>query len=56
MGNRLPFISKLFEETKNNIFVFSYRGYGFSEGSPSETGIKNDIIVHIKIFLKSRLS
>ncbi len=48
MGNRLPFMSKLFESTKCNIFVFSYRGYGYSEGSPSETGIKNDIIVNIE--------
>jgi hypothetical protein len=28
-----------------NVVIFSYRGYGFSEGSPSEEGIKKDILV-----------
>jgi hypothetical protein len=47
MGNRLPFITKLFENTKANILMFSYRGYGFSQGSPNEEGIRKDIYVSI---------
>ena len=47
MGTRLPFIATLFENTGANIFVFSYRGYGFSGGSPSEEGIRRDCLVMI---------
>jgi len=45
MGARLPFVAKLYEMTKANILMVSYRGYGFSEGSPSEKGIQKDALV-----------
>jgi len=44
MGGRLPFVAKLYEMTKANILMVSYRGYGFSEGSPSEKGIQKDAL------------
>jgi len=50
MGARLPFIAKLFEMCKVNVLIASYRGYGFSEGSPSEEGIQRDAIVLYKVF------
>jgi len=50
MGTRLPFISKLYEMTKANVLIVSYRGYGFSEGSPSEKGIQKDAVVFIILF------
>jgi len=43
MGERLEFMSEVYNRTKSNIMVWSYRGYGYSEGSPSEDGIKLDI-------------
>jgi len=45
MGMRLPLLIKLYEECQVNVSIFSYRGYGFSEGSPSEQGIRIDAIV-----------
>ncbi|TPX30094.1 hypothetical protein SmJEL517_g06257 [Synchytrium microbalum] len=42
MGHRLPFASLFYKSLKCNIFMLSYRGYGLSEGSPSEAGIKVD--------------
>ncbi len=45
MGTRLPFVAKLYEMTKANILMVSYRGYGWSEGSPSEKGIQKDVVV-----------
>ncbi|KND04157.1 uncharacterized protein SPPG_01592 [Spizellomyces punctatus DAOM BR117] len=42
MGHRLP-IAKVFHSRCNaNVVMFSYRGYGQSEGSPSEAGLKID--------------
>jgi hypothetical protein len=32
----------LYYNLKVNIIVFSYRGYGNSEGEPSESGLKLD--------------
>lgn len=48
MGSRVPFISKLYDMCGVNVVIFSYRGYGFSEGSPSEEGIKKDILVKVE--------
>lgn len=42
MGHRLQ-VSKVFHERFDaNVFMFSYRGYGKSEGSPTEVGMKQD--------------
>ncbi|GES72950.1 alpha/beta hydrolase protein [Rhizophagus clarus] len=44
MGHCLPVAERLYNHTrcKCNIVMLSYRGYGFSEGSPSEKGLKID--------------
>eukprot|EP01023_Acetabularia_acetabulum_P031031 TRINITY_DN29219_c0_g4_i1.p1 TRINITY_DN29219_c0_g4~~TRINITY_DN29219_c0_g4_i1.p1 ORF type:complete len:332 (-),score=52.29 TRINITY_DN29219_c0_g4_i1:272-1267(-) len=42
MSWRLPFIRELVGQTGCCVFVLSYRGYGTSEGSPSQTGIQID--------------
>ena len=42
MGHRLPLVRELHSRLQCNIFIFSYRGYGHSEGAPSEAGLKMD--------------
>ncbi|TPX43842.1 hypothetical protein SeMB42_g04563 [Synchytrium endobioticum] len=42
MGHRLPFAYHLHRILKCNILLLSYRGYGLSEGSPDEAGIRLD--------------
>lgn len=37
-----PYLKQLSEELRLTIFAFDYRGYGRSEGSPSEQGILED--------------
>jgi len=44
MGFRLPNLVALHDKLKVNIFILSYRGYGESEGEPSEDGIKLDAL------------
>jgi len=39
IGNRLPNLKYLFERNRVNIVIVGYRGYGYSEGSPSESGL-----------------
>lgn len=43
MGHRLPIVDKIRQLIPNaNVFIYSYRGYGKSEGEPHEQGIKED--------------
>ncbi|ORY31353.1 Alpha/Beta hydrolase protein [Naematelia encephala] len=42
MGHRLPLARKLHAEHGCNVFMLSYRGYGMSEGHPSEHGMRID--------------
>ncbi len=42
ISNRLPYFQQLFERCKINVIAADYRGYGDSEGSPSEEGLKLD--------------
>lgn len=42
MGHRLPLAAVFFKRFGCNIVMLSYRGYGFSTGSPNERGIKID--------------
>lgn len=42
MGHRLPIAEVFYRRFKCNVFMLSYRGYGLSEGSPSEKGMKID--------------
>ncbi|OLY82429.1 Protein bem46 [Smittium mucronatum] len=43
MGHRLPIAASLMSVLNCNILMLSYRGYGLSEGSPSEPGIQKDL-------------
>jgi len=42
MGHRIPIAAKFYREYGCNVFIYSYRGYGKSTGSPSERGLKID--------------
>jgi fermentation-respiration switch protein FrsA (DUF1100 family) len=42
IGNRLQVIDMLYFELEVNVLIVGYRGYGHSEGSPSETGLELD--------------
>ncbi|KAG5520062.1 hypothetical protein PMAC_001138 [Pneumocystis sp. 'macacae'] len=39
MGHRLPIVKRLYYDLQCNVLIFSYRGYGYSTGTPSENGI-----------------
>ena len=42
IGNRLYSIEVLYFELEVNVLIVGYRGYGHSQGSPSETGLEQD--------------
>jgi len=42
IGMRLPNFERLVTRMRLNVFAFDYRGYGESEGEPSEEGIMRD--------------
>ncbi|WOO77310.1 Protein bem46 [Vanrija pseudolonga] len=42
VGHRIPLARKFVSELNCNVFMLSYRGYGLSEGTPSEHGIRID--------------
>jgi alpha/beta superfamily hydrolase len=42
IGYRLPNAVQLFRKVGVNILLVDYRGFGHSEGEPSEDGIKLD--------------
>lgn len=42
IGNFLPIAQLLYNEFKVSVFIYSYRGYGLSEGVASEVGLKLD--------------
>lgn len=42
VGHRVPLARIFFLKMRCNVMLLSYRGYGFSEGSPSEKGIRID--------------
>ncbi|CCH58583.1 hypothetical protein TBLA_0A07935 [Henningerozyma blattae CBS 6284] len=42
IGNFLPIAYKFYNLFNFNVILYSYRGYGNSNGSPSETGLKKD--------------
>lgn len=43
MGHRLPIAYWLWRRFGCNIVMLDYRGYGFSNGKPSEEGIRTDV-------------
>ncbi|KAK6453676.1 Alpha/Beta hydrolase protein [Scheffersomyces xylosifermentans] len=42
IGHGLPIVSIFYRNFGYNVFIYSYRGYGRSTGSPSEKGLKID--------------
>ncbi|KAG4305302.1 hypothetical protein PORY_001472 [Pneumocystis oryctolagi] len=42
MGHRLPIVKRIYYDLQCNVLIFSYRGYGYSTGTPSEKGIMID--------------
>ena len=42
IGNRLYVIEMMYFEIEVNVLIVGYRGYGHSEGTPSETGLEVD--------------
>lgn len=42
IGHRLPNVKGLHKHLQANVFLVEYRGYGLSEGSPSESGLYKD--------------
>ncbi|KAI8979633.1 Alpha/Beta hydrolase protein [Mycotypha africana] len=42
MGHRLPIAKQFYNRYKCNVVMLSYRGYGKSDGSPNEKGLKID--------------
>jgi alpha-beta hydrolase superfamily lysophospholipase len=42
LGYRLPFIEMLYNKMKVNVLAIGYRGYGYSEGIPTEEGLMLD--------------
>ncbi|THH26554.1 hypothetical protein EUX98_g7628 [Antrodiella citrinella] len=42
LGHRIPLGRVFFAKMRCNVLMVSYRGYGLSEGSPSEKGLKMD--------------
>jgi len=52
IGDRLGKI-KLFHDLRLNVFIFDYRGYGKSKGSPSEEGMYKDVLAAYD-YLKSQ--
>eukprot|EP00929_Paragymnodinium_shiwhaense_P083801 TRINITY_DN44770_c0_g1_i1.p1 TRINITY_DN44770_c0_g1~~TRINITY_DN44770_c0_g1_i1.p1 ORF type:complete len:427 (-),score=112.49 TRINITY_DN44770_c0_g1_i1:234-1514(-) len=44
IGLRLSNFEKMIEELKVNILAFDYRGYGYSDGTPSEQGLIEDAL------------
>ncbi|OBA25343.1 alpha/beta-hydrolase, partial [Hanseniaspora valbyensis NRRL Y-1626] len=54
IGHSLPRINYMFHKYDFNVVIWSYRGYGFSEGSPSEIGIKKDSIAVYDFLVKNK--
>jgi len=42
MGHRLPIAQVFYEKFNVNVVMLSYRGYGLSEGTPNDKGLRID--------------
>lgn len=42
IGFFIPIVELFYRQLNMSVFIYSYRGYGFSEGSPNEKGLKLD--------------
>ncbi|XXQ39521.1 Serine aminopeptidase S33 domain-containing protein [Plasmodiophora brassicae] len=54
MGFRLPSIDQMYHRLSCNVFIISYRGYGDSEGTPSEQGLMLDAEAVLEHLLRER--
>lgn len=52
LGHRIPIVRRLRELMDCAVFMPSYRGYGLSEGTPNETGIKQDVQAGLDWFVQ----
>ncbi|KAJ1957017.1 bem46 protein, variant [Dipsacomyces acuminosporus] len=52
MGHRLPIAKLMYDKLGCNVFMLSYRGYGLSDGHPSEAGLKADALTALE-FIRS---
>ncbi|RIA94604.1 Alpha/Beta hydrolase protein [Glomus cerebriforme] len=52
MGHRLPIAKTFYERFKCNVVLLSYRGYGLSEGTPTEKGLRIDSQTLLEFVLK----
>lgn len=51
MGHRIPLAKAFWHALEYNVVMLSYRGYGLSQGSPSEKGMRIDaqtMLDHVK--------
>jgi len=42
LGTRMQFLEDLYKQVSANVLIVAYRGYSYSEGFPSEKGLKAD--------------
>jgi len=42
IGSRIPYVERLYKWCDTNVLIVGYRGYSYSEGSPSEKGLQKD--------------
>ena len=54
IGSRLPNLHLLINSLSVNILILAYRGYGHSEGKPSEDGLKLDADATLEYLLTER--
>ena len=54
IGNRLACIEALYFELEVNVLIVGYRGYGHSQGSPSESGLELDAEAIFKYALDNK--
>lgn len=54
MGHRLPILQRIAELLPANFLIISYRGYGESEGSPEEGGMRRDAQAALDYLLGAR--
>jgi len=52
ISHRFPILRNLANGTQFNLFAVDYRGYGKSEGSPSEEGLKKDAEAMLQALVK----
>ena len=55
MGMRMDNLEQMYRIVRANVFILSYRGYGNSEGNPSEAGIQLDAEAAIEYVFKSTI-